>query len=49
MAVEMMETENLQGSLDAYNALISGCASCRGYERAIGYYNEMVSLLAAHR
>ncbi len=43
MAQEMVQTEGLQSSLFAYNALISGCASGRGYDRAIGYFNEMVS------
>lgn len=43
MAQEMIQTEGLQSSLFAYNALISGCASGRGYDRAIGYFNEMVS------
>lgn len=47
MAAEMIQTEGLQGSLFAYNALISGCASGRGYDRAIGYFNDMVS--RAHR
>ena len=43
MAAEMIQTEGLQSSLFAYNALISGCASSRGYDRAIGYFNDMVS------
>lgn len=40
-----MHTENLTHSVDAYNALISGCASSRGYDRAIGYFNDMVRCL----
>lgn len=43
MAAEMIQTEGLQSSLFAYNALISGCAAGRGYDRAIGYFNDMVS------
>lgn len=43
MAAEMIQTEGLQNSLFAYNALISGCAAGRGYDRAIGYFNDMVS------
>eukprot|EP00903_Cladosiphon_okamuranus_P009597 g9136.t1 len=41
MAAEMIQTEGLQRSLFAYNALISGCAAGRGYDRAIGYFNDM--------
>lgn len=43
MAAETIQTEGLQSSLFAYNALISGCAAGRGYDRAIGYFNDMVS------
>lgn len=43
MAAEMVQTEGLQNSLFAYNALISGCTSGRGYDRAMGYFNDMVS------
>ncbi|CAM9671460.1 unnamed protein product [Pylaiella littoralis] len=41
MAAEMVQTEGLQNSLFAYNALISGCTSSRGYDRAMGYFNDM--------
>ncbi|CAM9180861.1 unnamed protein product [Ectocarpus sp. 4 AP-2014] len=41
IAAETMRTEGLQKSLFAYNALISGCASGRGYERALGYFDDM--------
>lgn len=43
MAAEMIQTEGLQHSLFTYNALISGCASSRGYDRAMGYFSDMVS------
>lgn len=43
IAAETIRTEGLQKSLFAYNALISGCASGRGYERALGYFDDMVS------
>lgn len=42
MAAEMVRTEGLGKSLFAYNALISGCAKSRGYDRALGYFNDMV-------
>lgn len=45
MASEMLLTEGLDNSLCAYNALISGCTSSRGYDRALGYYKDMVSLV----
>lgn len=45
MASEMLLTEGLDNNLCAYNALISGCTSSRGYDRALGYYKDMVSLV----
>lgn len=45
MAAEMLLTEGLDNNLCAYNALISGCTSSRGYDRALGYYKDMVSLV----
>lgn len=45
MASEMLVTEGLDNNLCAYNALISGCTSSRGYDRALGYYKDMVSLV----
>ncbi|CAM9270052.1 unnamed protein product, partial [Hapterophycus canaliculatus] len=41
MAAEIIDTEGLRKSLFAYNALISGCASGRGYDRAMGYFSDM--------
>lgn len=38
-----MVTEGLQKDLDAYNALISGCAKSRNYDRAMTYFRQMVS------
>ncbi|CAM9594801.1 unnamed protein product, partial [Sphacelaria rigidula] len=43
IAKEMMETEALGSELFAYNALISGCTASRGYDRALGYLEEMLA------
>lgn len=43
-----METEALGSELFAYNALISGCTASRGYDRALGYLEEMVSVRIFH-
>lgn len=44
MASELLRTEALEECLFAYNALISGCVSGRGYDRAMGYLEDMVRL-----